>query len=245
MTDTSDQPARSDPSVPFRIIGFDLDGTLLETAPDIAAALNHALKIAGLPQLALNEVRPLIGGGAKRLLARALADGGMGTGADGKRVEDDVLDPLYRELLDHYGANVAVDSYAYDGMEAALDALAQQDIVLGVATNKLEGLARDLLGQMGLADRFACIVGGDTLGTERAKPAPDMIHHLIDLCGGGAAAFVGDSIYDVGAAHAANIPCVAVSFGYPNMPVADLGADAVIDHYRGLLPALAQLDGKT
>ncbi|WP_082835892.1 HAD-IA family hydrolase [Croceicoccus bisphenolivorans] len=228
----SANPARA---LRFRTVGFDLDGTLLETAPDIAAALNHALKIAGLPTLGYEEVRPMIGGGAKRLLAKALA------GADGARVPAETLDPLYDELLAHYRANIAVETKPYPGLLDALDKLADAGIALGVATNKLESLARELLGQLGMTERFACILGGDTLGTENAKPKPDMLHELTRQCGGGPAAFVGDSIYDTEAARAAGHPCVAVSFGYRNHTLDELGAGAVIDHYNQLIPALAGL----
>lgn len=190
------------PSLRFRAVGFDLDGTLLDTAPDIAAALNHALRIAGRPTLAYDDVRAMIGGGAKRLLARALAGPGE------ERVAPATLDPLYDELLAHYAANIAVASRPFPGMLAALDRLADAGIKLGVATNKLESLARDLLAQLGMADRFACVIGGDTLGTDRAKPAPDMLHELARLCGGGPCAFVGDSIYDTGAARAAGFPAL-------------------------------------
>ena len=221
------------PAIRFGVIGFDLDGTLLDTAPDIALALNHALQVAGRPALSLEEVRPMIGGGAKKLLAVALGGG--------DRVPADELDPLYRVLLDHYRTHIAVETRAYDGLEHALDALAARGIRLGVATNKLEALALQLLEKMGLASRFDCVVGGDTLGTDRAKPKPDMLHHLAQRCGGGPMAFVGDSAFDVKAAQAAGMPAIAVSFGYPGMPVGELGADRVIDSYDELLPALASL----
>ncbi len=224
---------RANPAIRFAVVGFDLDGTLLDTAPDIALALNHALQTAGRPALPLDEVRPMIGGGAKKLLAKALGGG--------DRVPSDELDPLYQVLLDHYRAHIAVETRAFDGLDRALDALAGRGIRLGVATNKLEDLAVRLLQQMGLAGRFDCIVGGDTLGTDRAKPRPDMLHHLAERCGGGAMAFVGDSAFDVRAAQAANMPAIAVSFGYPGMPVEELGADRVIDSYDELLPALAAL----
>ncbi len=217
----------------FDVIGFDLDGTLLDTAPDIAYALNHALMLAGRPALPLEEIRPMIGGGAKKLLAKALGDG--------KRVPARELEPLYDQLLTHYRANIAVETRAFDGMERALDALAARGIKLGVATNKLEALAVDLLDQIGLKNRFSAIVGGDTLGTDRAKPLPDMLNHLAHLCGGKSMAFVGDSAFDVKAAQAAGMPAIAVSFGYPVMPVDALGADRIIDHYDELVPALAGL----
>ena len=224
---------RTRPAIRFAVVGFDLDGTLLDTAPDIAHALNHALQAAGRPALALDEVRPMIGGGAKKLLATALGGG--------ERVPAGELEPLYALLLDHYRANIAVETRAFDGLERALDELAARGIALGVATNKLESLAVQLLSEIGLADRFSCVVGGDTLGTDRAKPRPDMLHHLASQCGGGAMAFVGDSAFDIKAAQAAQMPGIAVSFGYPGMEVAALGADRIIDHYDELLPALAEL----
>ncbi|RVQ66893.1 HAD family hydrolase [Croceicoccus ponticola] len=228
-------PANPARALRFHAVGFDLDGTLLETAPDIANALNHALRMAGRPTIAFEQVRPMIGGGAKRLLAKALA-------GDGKeRVPAETLDPLYAELLSHYEANIAVETKAYDGLMPALDQLAEAGIAVGVATNKLESLARHLLDQMGMLDRFACVIGGDTLGTQNAKPKPDMLFELQRQCGGGPAAFVGDSIYDTGAARAAGHPCVAVSFGYRTQPVTELGADAVIDHFDELIPALSML----
>lgn len=243
-----DQPQNSTPAVfsrvagdapastiRFRTVGFDLDGTLLETAPDIANALNHALGVAGLPALPYAEVRPMIGGGAKRLLAKALAP------QFGGRVPDETLDPLYDELLAHYRSNIAVETVAYPGLIPALDRLADAGVALGVATNKLESLAVHLLEQVGIADRFACVIGGDTLGTANAKPKPDMLHELERRCGGGPSAFVGDSIYDTGAARAAGQPSVAVSFGYRTQPVEELGADAVIDHFDSLWDALTGL----
>ena len=219
----------------FRTVGFDLDGTLLESAPDIAAALNHALRVAGLPQMPFERIRPMIGGGVRRLLVRALAE------EKDALVPADVLDALYDELLDFYRANLAIETRPYDGLLPVLDQLADAGIAIGVATNKLESLARDLLGQLGLLDRFACVIGGDTLGTERAKPAPDMLHELERLCGGGPAAFVGDSNFDIDAARAAAHPSVAVRFGYSTRPVEELGAGAVIGHFDELIPALAKL----
>src|SRR5690606_9699277 len=108
----------------------DLDGTLLDTAPDIAHALNHALRLADRPLLTLDEVRPMIGGGARKLLAKALA----GDRPDGGRVPADELEPLYAALLDHYRANIAVETRAFDGLERALDGLAARSVRLGVAT---------------------------------------------------------------------------------------------------------------
>ena len=112
---------------------------------------------------------------------------------------------------------------------------------LAVVTNKYERLARLVLDRLSLTDRFACVIGGDTMGPGRGKPAPDPILAMIERCGGGAAAFVGDSVYDVEAAKAAGVPVIACSFGFLQQPVEDLGADAVIDDYAELIPALTRL----
>jgi phosphoglycolate phosphatase len=122
-----------------------------------------------------------------------------------------------------------------------LDALAACGVCLAVATNKREDLALRLFDELGLASRFAAIIGGDTLGPGTAKPAPDMLHAMVEQCGGGRAAFVGDTTFDVGAARAAGLPVVAVRFGFCDLPPDELGADAVIDHFDELVPALEAL----
>ena len=218
---------------PFAIIGFDLDGTLLDTSGDLAAAVNHALALAGRPPLAPDAVTPMVGGGAKAMLQKTL-DATGGDPPQGFR-------PLYKEMLRHYEAHIAVHTRPYPGTIAALDALAGQGVALAVVTNKFEALALKLLGALGLAARFACVIGGDTLGPGNAKPSPAPIAAMIARCGGGRAAFVGDSHFDIMAARAAGIPAIVVSFGFAHGPVGELGADAVIDHYDELLPVLARL----
>lgn len=217
----------------FDIVGFDLDGTLLDTERDLGAALSHALSLAGQPPVPPHEVRDLIGGGARKMLRRALERSG---GVDDARLEE-----LHRELIAYYTGHIAVHSALYPGGGAMLDALAAQGKKIAVVTNKLESLAVQLLGELGLAQRFYTIIGGDTLGPRRAKPAPDLLYEMIARAGGGAAAYVGDTTYDTRAAQAAGIPCVAVSFGFNDAPPHELGATAVIDHYDELLPALAAL----
>lgn len=218
---------------PFAIVGFDLDGTLVDTSGDLAAAVNHALALAGRPPLAPDAVTAMVGGGAKAMLERTLEVTG-GEPPQGFR-------PLYKEMLRHYEAHIAVHSRPYPGTIAALDALVGQGVRLAVVTNKFEALALKLLGALGLADRFETIIGGDTLGPGNAKPSAAPIHEMIARCGGGRAAFVGDSHYDIMAARAAGIPAIAVSFGFAHGPVGELGADAVIDHYDALLPVLASV----
>jgi phosphoglycolate phosphatase len=217
----------------FDIVGFDLDGTLLDTADDITVALNVALAAAQRPLLRRDDVRPMIGGGAKALLIKALDESG---GCDPAAVKR-----LYALLLSHYEANIAVHTRPFPGMIDALDALAARGVKCAVVTNKFEHLAVRLLTELGLTDRFVTIIGGDTMGPGRAKPAADPIIEMIARCGGGRAAFVGDSVFDTGAARAAGIPSIACSFGFLLGPVDDLGADAVIDHYDALIGVLTGL----
>lgn len=219
---------------PFNIVGFDLDGTLLDTHGDLAEAVNHALRLAGRSSIPFAEVRSLVGGGAKKMLGRALdLTGGPLSEAD--------FALRYAELLAHYEANIAVHSCLFPGGEAMLDELAARGVKLAVVTNKLESLARKLLAELGLADRFYTIIGGDTLGPGRSKPARDLLDEMLARGGGGRAAYVGDTTYDTGAASAAGMPCVVVSFGFNDLAPTELGGAAVIDHYDELIPALEQL----
>ncbi|MBX9731575.1 MAG: HAD-IA family hydrolase [Sphingomonas sp.] len=220
---------------PFDIVGFDLDGTLLDTSGDLTAAVNHALGLAGRSPLTIVQVKTMIGGGGAAMLRLALEQSG------GCPPEE--FASYHQELLTHYDAHIADLTQPYPGLIEVLDALAAKGVTLAVATNKGEGRAVKLLGLMGLLERFACVIGGDTLGPGNAKPSPAPIIEMIARCGGGRAAFVGDSVFDVAAAKAAGIPAIAVSFGFLNGPVEALGADVVIDHYDELLSTLARLGG--
>ena len=163
---------------PFAIVGFDLDGTLLDTLGDLAAAVNHTLALMDRAPLAEDAVRPMIGRGAKHMLEEGLrASGGVPDGA---------VERLYPELLDFYEAHIAVHSRPFPGVIAALDRLGALGVRTAVVTNKNEHLARFLLGELGLADRMATIIGGDTLGVR--KPSPEPIHAMTQRCGGGRAA---------------------------------------------------------
>lgn len=215
------------------IVGFDLDGTLVDTSRDLAAAVNHALGAAGRPTLPVARIITMVGGGARRMLAQALeATGGC---------DPDALEPLHDVLLEYYAANICVDSVPYPGVVDALDALAVRGVTLGIVTNKLERFTHPLLDQLGLTNRFAIVIGGDTLGDGMAKPSPAPILSMIERCGGGRAAFVGDSIYDVSAAHAAGIPALIYRCGFTLEGVDRLGADGVIDHYDQLVAMLERL----
>lgn len=221
------------PSHRFAIVGFDLDGTLLDTAADLGAAVNHALALAGREPVHADEVAGLIGGGSKLMLERALALRGGAQDVD--------IVQLHQSLREYYSANIAVHTRPYPGTLAMLDALAQAGTALAVVTNKPEALARQLLGVLGLAARFDLVIGGGTLGPDALKPSPAPLHEMVRALGGGVAAFVGDSSFDIRAARAAAMPSVAVSFGFNDLPADQLGADAVIGHFAELVPVLARL----
>lgn len=219
---------------PFQIVGFDLDGTLVDSHRDLAPAVNHTLSTVGRPNVEPDTVREFIGGGTAMMLTRALE-------YTGGPLPEAEFQAALGELLRHYESHIADLTVPYPGCLDALDALAARGCKLAVVTNKIEVFARKLLEELGMADRFDVILGGDTLGPGRAKPAPDMIDTAILMCGGGRFAMVGDSTYDVRAAKNANVPVVALSFGYNDVPAAELGADVVIDHYNQLVGALARL----
>lgn len=222
---------------PFSAIGFDLDGTLLDTFRDLGAAVNHALELGGFDPVPVGSSKDLIGGGAKIMLGRAVdAQGGM---------ERDDFHALYKKMLAYYAGHNAVHTEPYPGVLEVLDQLAARNVKMAVVTNKFEEFARSVLTQLGMANRFVTIIGGDTMGKGNAKPAPDPVIEARKRCAqagaGGSFAFVGDSTYDVNAAKAAGVPVIAAAYGYCDKPPHDLGADAVIERFDQLLPALEAL----
>lgn len=219
------------PHFPFDVVAFDLDGTLADTAPDLAAALNHALDRLGRQAVPVDSVRHLVGHGARALLRKGLA-------ATGEAPES-LVERGYPIFLDFYAAHICDGTALYPGLDEALDALATRGVRLAVCTNKPERLTRLLLDALGQIHRFAAIVGGDTLPVRKPDPAP--LREAIARAGGGRAVLVGDSITDADTAKATQLPFVAVSFGFSDRPVSALGADAVIDSHADLLPALERL----
>ncbi|MDP5280191.1 HAD-IA family hydrolase [Sphingomonas sp. DG1-23] len=218
---------------PFDIIGFDLDGTLFDTSADLTAALNHTLELLGRPALSIDAVKPMIGRGGKFMLHQGLeASGGC---------DPEVLERSYPELLAFYGDHIADRTRPFPGLIEAMDTLDARGAKLAIVTNKSESLAVKLVAALALDHRFACVIGGDTMGPDGRKPSPAGIREMIRRCGGGRAAFVGDSIFDTQAAKNAGIPSIAVSFGFLMQPIAELEADAVIDHFDELVPTLERL----
>jgi len=210
-------------------IVFDLDGTLVDTAPDLIGALNVLLAREGLAPIPLAQGRGIIGGGVKRLIERALA-------LEGEAFTPAHVDALYRDYVAYYAAHIADRSRPFSGVEAALDALAGHR--LAVCTNKLAWLAVRLLDALKLSTRFAAICGPDTFGVQ--KPDPEILRATVRAAGGtlAEAVMVGDSETDIATARAAGVPVIAVDFGYTEVPVAALGPDRIIGHFDALPGAL-------
>ncbi len=215
-------------------IAFDLDGTLVDTAPDLVGTLNVLLNDEGLPAMALQDARRFIGRGARWLIER-------GFQAAGAPLEATRLDLLFQRFLVHYRAHIADESRPFPGCEAALEALRAEGARLAVCTNKLTGLSVALLEQLGLAPRFDAIVGADA--APAIKPDPRHLHAAIEAAGGAMdrAVLVGDAATDAGAAKAARAGLILVTFGYTETPVTELGADILIDHFDELPAACARL----
>ena len=178
-----------------RTVVFDLDGTLVDTAPDLIAALNFVLDREGLPPVPLKSARNMIGAGARKLIERGLE-------LEGRMMSVDDVNRLTKDFIDYYAAHIADASRPFEGLEAALDELAAQGCRFAVCTNKLEWLSKRLLDQLGLSGRFAAICGADTFGV--SKPDPVILQQTVARAGGDMAAtiMVGDAGPDVGVAQA-------------------------------------------
>ena len=220
------------------IVVFDLDGTLAETAADLSATLNVVLARVGLPPVDVTRARDLIGAGARALIERGFA-------AAGRDLPRDRLDTLFRVFLAHYGQHLCDASHLFPGVVACLDRLRAAGYRLAVCTNKVEDHSVRLLSLLGVADRFGAICGRDTF--PYCKPDPRHLTQTIARAGGdpARAVMVGDSRTDIATARAAGIPVVAVPFGYTDVPVQDLGPDAVIDHFDQLFDAVEAMAGRT
>ena len=217
-----------------RIVVFDLDGTLVDTAPDLIAALNYVLDREGLRPVPLAAARNMIGAGARKLLERGLE-------VEGRSVTVTELDHLTKDFVDYYAEHIADGSRPFEGLEAALDEMEALGHRFAVCTNKLEWLSKLLLDRLDLTPRFAAICGADTFGV--AKPDPAFLRETVARAGGklADAIMVGDAGTDVGVARRAQVPVVGVDFGYTDVPMVELKPDRLISHFRDLPEAVASL----
>jgi phosphoglycolate phosphatase len=225
-------------TIPFDAIGFDLDGTLLDTFRDLGAAVNHALVLGGFDAVPLETSKDLIGGGAKIMLARAVeAQGGM---------PQEEFKHLYKAMLAYYEDHNAVHTVPYPHVREVLADLAARGLRMAVVTNKFETFARSVLTQLDLIGLFETVIGGDSMGRGDdgqflAKPHPAPVIAANTATGSGRFVFIGDSTYDARAARAAGVPFVAAAYGYCDAAPQAMGADAVIDSFGALIPALEEL----
>ena len=217
-----------------RLVVFDLDGTLVDTAPDLINALNFVLEREGLPPVPLHSARTMIGAGARKLIERGLE-------LDGRHVSLSELARLTDDFISHYAEHIADVSRPFDGLESALDDLQSRGYRFAVCTNKLEWLSKRLLERLNLDARFAAICGADTFGV--SKPDPAILRQTVARAGGelSATIMVGDAGPDVGVARRAGVPVIGVSFGYTEIPIADLKPDRVIDHMSALRETIENL----
>ena len=217
-----------------RIVVFDLDGTLVDTAPDLIAALNFVLDREGVPPVPMHAARNMIGAGARKLIERGLE-------VDGRAVTQNELARMMGDFIDYYAEHIADASRPFEGLEAALDDLAKSGYRFAVCTNKLEWLSKLLLDRLGLSARFSAICGADTFGV--SKPDPVILRETVARAGGVLAGtiMVGDAGPDVGVARRAGIPVIGVEFGYTDVPIAELKPDRLIGHMKDLPAAVESL----
>ena len=218
----------------IRTVVFDLDGTLVDTAPDLINALNFILEREGMPPVPLHAARTMIGAGARKLIERGLE-------LDGRVTSVEDISRLTNDFIDYYADHIADASRPFEGLESALDDLSGRGYRFAVCTNKLEWLSKLLLDQLGLSARFAAICGADTFGV--SKPDPAILRQTIALAGGqlSSAIMVGDAGPDIGVARRAAIPVIGVEFGYTEIPIADLKPDLLIGHFSDLPAAVESL----
>ncbi len=215
-------------------IVFDLDGTLVDTAPDLIGTLIWLFEREGLPPVDLAEATSLIGAGMKPMIEKALHRNGRGSSPD-------ELERVYKRYIGEYETRLTRESRPYPGLLAALDLLDAQGMTLAVCTNKLEYMAKLLLTELDLTKRFKFISGADTY--EAKKPDARHLLNTIRDAGGSPqkAVMIGDSKTDISAAKNASVPVIGFSGGYTEIPLKELQPDAIIDHYNELIDVLAEL----
>ena len=215
------------------IVVFDLDGTLVETAPDLLDSLNHCMELATLPAVEPAKLRSFVGMGGKVMIQRAFA-------AEGQHLAEERLAELLVAFLEHYEANIPGKSLLFPGVIEAMDRFEADGYLLAVCTNKYEMLSTKLLESLGIADRFAAICGQDTFAFR--KPDPRHLTATIAQAGGDPerALMIGDSRTDIDTAKAAGIPVVAVDFGYADRHVREFEPSRVISHFDALTVEMAE-----
>jgi len=219
--------------MPLKAIIFDLDGTLIDSAPDLRTACNKLLEAHQRRPITMEETKKFVGNGAAKLVERAFA-------ATGNPAQKQEIAPLTEGFLEFYAGHEADETQPYPGVMAVLDQLAGQGYRLSLCTNKPKAPTGNLLRDLGMSGFFELVLGGDELA--RKKPDPQMIHHVLEKMNVAPeeAVMVGDSPNDIDAAKNAGVPNIAVSYGYRKVPVSALGADYIVDHFDDL-PGILEL----
>lgn len=220
----------------LRLALFDLDGTLVDSAPDIAVAVNELLRVHGLAAHPLDVVRGMIGHGIRKLVERAFA-------AHGIALEGEKLSERHSEMMDIYGHRLTELTTLREGAFEAVRSARRMGLNSGVVTNKPEGFSRSILAHFGMLDDLHTLIGGDSGFAN--KPAPDMLIAACRAigCDTDEALLVGDSEVDVAAAKAAGMPCILVRGGYTRVDTDTLAADFVINDFREFPALLVELSG--
>ena len=215
--------------MPVEALIFDLDGTLVDTAPDLMGATNHALSLIGRRPITMTEVRHMVGHGARSLIERGVA-------ATGEAVDKSTIDTIHSALLEYYADHIADDSLIFDGLLGVLHKARDAGLKLGVCTNKVEKLSNKLLAELKMADYFGAVVGGDTLPIMKPDPAP--YREVAKRLGVDASRTImfGDSETDIRTAQNSGVPVIAVTFGYTAQPVETFSPTHVINHYDEAWP---------
>jgi phosphoglycolate phosphatase len=211
---------------------FDLDGTLVDTAPDLLGATNAVLEAEGRLPIDPASLRHMVGFGAKSLIEQAMA-------ATGAPPPPEDMDRLIGIFIDHYRDHLADFSRPFPGVEETLAKLKAEGARLAILTNKPAELTGPLLSRLGMEGYFTAIYGAGR--KSYTKPDPRIFHDVVEDCGGGPAVMIGDSITDLATARAAGAPCILMSYGSTPVPASELGADAVLDDFTQLPKALKRL----
>ncbi|MCJ8052102.1 phosphoglycolate phosphatase [Shinella curvata] len=215
------------------LVVFDLDGTLIDTAHDLVASLNHTIGLEGLDPVGYGDLTYLVGHGGQVMIKRAFS-------LRGRDITDGELERMLSVFVEHYAGAMPGVSVPYPGLIEALDRLSGSGYRLAVCTNKMEGLARRLIDGLGLTTRFAAITGGDTFAVR--KPDAEHLLGTVRLAEADPkrTVMVGDSLNDMLVARNAGVPSIGVPFGYSDVPVAELEPSHVVTHFDELTPDLIE-----
>lgn len=221
-------------------ICFDLDGTLVNTAPDLLAALDHSLLSFGHKAADHSHIIPIIGQGAKAMLRRALKCEAETVTEPASPPADSEIDEMWQTLIEHYTIHIADQSHPYDGVMKAIARLKDAGMKLAICTNKPMFLTEPLLEKLGISDVFDAICGADSFPFK--KPDPRHMAETIVKAGGNPlrGLMIGDSRTDVDTARNAALPVIGFDGGYTDIPMKDLQPDALISHYDELTSDLVQ-----